>query len=587
MRSSTVVRTLIAAGSALLVLAAAGPAAAAAAVSAYPAPGTPYAMPATQISLRGAPPAQLGTVTVTGSRSGKHAGTLKPHSDGLGASFVPKRAFTPGERVTVRTGLDVVGAKDGDFTIAIGRPTGHGPRVGEPPAVGRGNLQSYATEPGWQPPAVTITTAKPGRAPGLVFLAPKGGRGQDGPMIVNDYGQLVWFKPMGDGDLAADFRVQTYEGKPVLTWWQGKLFTGDGTGTGVIYDTGYRQIASVHAGNGYPFDLHEFTLTPRGTALITVYQRFKKNFRNWGGTRAGRIVDSIVQEIDVKTGLVLFEWHSLGDVGLSESYIPAPKPRGYEWDYLHVNSVAEDAQGNFIVSGRNTWTVYKVGRASGHVVWRLGGKRSTFKLGPGVAFAWQHNARPEPDGTLTLFDNDAGTAPVRKSSRALTLALDPVRRTAAVKTAFSHPLGLSSATQGDLELLPNGNQFVGWGSQRYFSEFTPSGELVFDGRIARGNDSYRAFRFPWSGRPAAPPKIRATTANGRTTVRASWNGATGVARWEVLGGASATALTPASSAASAGFETAISVPAQQFVAMRALDADGVPLGSTSTIRPAS
>ncbi len=579
-------RTLIAAGSVLLALATARPAAAAS-ISAYPAPGTPYAMPATQISLRGAPPAALGTVTVTGSRSGKHAGTLKAHSDGQGASFVPSKPFTPGERVTVQTGLDIVGAKNGDFAITIGRPTTHGPRMGEAPAVGRGTIQTYATEPDWQPPSVTVMTAKPGRAPGLIFIAPKGGRGQDGPMIINDAGQLVWFKPVGDGDLAADFRVQTYQGQPVLTWWQGKLFTGDGTGAGVIYDTSYRQIATVHAGNGYPFDLHEFTVTPRGTALITAYQRFKKDFSNWKGTSAGRIVDSIVQEIDIKTGLVLFEWHSLGDVGLSESYIPAPTTRGFEWDYMHVNSAAEDAQGNFIISGRHTWTVYKVSRASGHVVWRLGGKRSSFKLGAGVAFAWQHDARPEPDGTLTVFDNDAGSTPVRKHSRALTLTLDEAKRTAAVKTAFEHPLGLSSATQGDVQPLPNGDQFVGWGSQRYFSEFTPSGQLVFDGRIARGNDTYRAYRFPWSARPAAPPKIRATTAGGKTTVRASWNGATGVASWQVLGGASATALTPVATVARSGFETAASVPAQAFVAMRALDAAGNPLASTSTIAPAA
>jgi hypothetical protein len=578
------VRKLTAAGSVLLALSAAEPAAAAT-ISAYPAPGTPTAMPATQISFRGAPAAQLGPIAVSGSRSGRHPGTLRPHSDGQGASFVPSKPFRPGERVTVRTALDIAGATGGDFGITIGEPTSHGPRVVESPKVGRGTVQRYATQPDWEPPSVTVTTAKPGRAPGLVFIAPKAGRGQDGPMIIDDAGRLVWFKPIGDGDLAADFRVQSYLGRPVLTWWEGRLFTGDGAGTGVIYDTSYRKIAGVHAGNGYPFDLHEFTLTPRGTAVITVYQRFKKDLRNWGGTRSGRIVDSIVQEIDVKTGLVLFEWHSLGDVGLSESYVPPPEKRGFEWDYMHVNSVAEDSQGNFIVSGRNTWTVYKVGRASGKVVWRLGGKKSDYTLGPGVAFAWQHSARPQADGTLSIFDNDAGTKPVRKSSRALTLTLDGVGRTATLKTAFTHPGGLSSATQGNVELLPNGNQFVGWGSQRYFSEFTPSGELVFDGRIAKGNDTYRAFRYPWSARPAAPPRIAATPENGETTVRASWNGATGVASWQVLGGVAATGLTVIATLPNAGFETAVTVPAQGFVAMRALDAAGNALAASAAIRP--
>jgi hypothetical protein len=587
MESSTVVRSLIAAGSALLSLGLAQPAAAAT-ISAYPAPGTRTAMTETQISFRGAPPAALGTIAVSGSRSGKHAGTLQAHSDGQGASFVAAKPFRAGERVAVRTGLDIAGAHDGDFGFTIGVPTVHGPRVGESPRIGRGTVQTYATQPDWEPPSVTVSTVKPGRAPGLVFLAPKAGRGQDGPMIIDDAGRLVWFNPIAGGNLAADLRVQSYEGKPVLTWWQGRLFTGDGAGEGVIYDSSYRKVASVRAGNGYAFDLHEFTLTPRGTALITVYQRYKRDFHNWGGTRAGRAVDSIVQEIDIKTGLVLFEWHSLGDVGLSESFVPAPEKRGFEWDYLHVNSVAEDTDGNFLVSGRNTWTVYKVSRATGKVLWRLGGKKSDFKLGPGVSFSWQHDAMREADGTLTLFDNAAATAkskPVRKHSRAVTLVLDEAKRTATLKTAFTHPRGLSSATQGDVQRLPNGNEFVGFGSQRWFSEFTPSGEVVFDGRIAKGNDTYRAFRFPWSGRPAAPPRIVATTKSGQTTVRASWNGATGVARWEVLGGGAATGLAVVGSVADAGFETAITVPAQGFVAMRALDADGNRLASSAAIKP--
>jgi Arylsulfotransferase (ASST) len=581
------VRFLPAAGVALLAIVLAGcsssPAAVAATISVYPAAGVTTAMPGTQISFRGAPPSQLGPITVTGSRSGRHTGELKAHSDGNGASFVPAKEFTPGERVTVRTQLDVVGAHNGDFGITIGHPTTVGPRVGEAPNVGRGAIQTYASEPGLQPPAVVIRTANPGRAPGLVFLAPKAGRGQDGPMIIDDSGKLVWSHPIGDGNLATDFRVQSYEGKPVLTWWEGRLFTGDGAGTGVIYDSSYRRIASVRAGNGYPFDLHEFTITPQGTALITVYQRFKKDLSNWHGTKAGRIVDAVVQEIDIKTGLVLFEWHSLGDVGLSESFIPAPTKRGFEWDYFHLNAAAVDADGNFIVSGRHTWTIYKIGRATGKVYWRLGGKRSDFKLGPGVKFAWQHDAIPRADGTLTLFDNDAGTVPVRKNSRAMTLVLDEKKRTATVKTAFTHPGGLSAATQGNVQLLPNGDQFVGWGSRGVFSEFSSTGQLLFDGRVARGNDTYRAYRMPWSGTPAAPPKLAATTKAGQTTVKASWNGATGVASWQVLGAGGAVV----GSAPKSGFETSITVPAQASVAVRALDKSGNQLANSAAIKPGS
>ena len=519
-----------------------------------------------------------------GSGSGRHAGVVRAHSDGNGASFLPAKPFRAGERVTVRTGLDVVGARDGDFVIRIARPARE-PRIRrqDPPSKGRGAVQRFATRADLLPPAVDVTTAKPGHAPGYVFLAPKGGHGQDGPMIVDAAGHLVWFKPMGRDRIATDLRAQTWQGKPVLTWWQGGLIVGDGRGEGVIYDTSYRRIASVHAGNGYDMDLHEFTLTPRGTALVIAYSRVKQDLRAVGGRGHGVAVDGIVQEIDIKTGLVLFEWHSIGSVALDEGNGPAPKGDG-EYDYMHVNSVALDTNGDFIVSARNTWTVYKVDRTRAQVVWRLGGQRPTFKMGPGTTTAWQHSARPQPDGTITIYDNGASPA-VHKRSRAITVRIDEKAKTASLVSSLSHPRGLLSATQGSVERLANGDTFVGAGSQRWFSEYSPSGELMFDGHLARGNDSYRAFLLPWDGRPPTEPKIVASSSHARVTARASWNGATRVARWQLLAGPRQDALTVVADAPSDGFETAIgATTAQPLVAMRALDATGRTLGTSAAVR---
>jgi hypothetical protein len=114
-----------------------------------------------------------------------------------------------------------------------------------------------------------------------------------------------------------------------------------------------------------------------------------------------------------------------------------------------------------------------------------------------------------------------------------------------------------------------------------FSEFSPTGQLLFDGRVARGNDTYRAYRAPWTGTPAAPPKLAATTKGGQTTVKASWNGATGVASWQVLGAGGAVV----GSAPRSGFETSITVPAQASVAVRALDASGNQLANSAAIKP--
>ena len=314
-----------------------------------------------------------------------------------------------------------------------------------------------------------MTTAKAGRAPGHVFLAPKAGRGQDGPMIIDDRGDLVWFKPT-PGKIPADFRVQTYQGKPVLTWWEGQLFVGDGDGVGQVYDTNYRPVTTVRTGNGYSFDLHEFTITPRDTAIVLAYERYRRDLRQWGGPRDSRIVDNIIQEIDLKTGAVLFEWHSFGNVSPAESNVPPPTAPGFEWEYFHVNSAEVAPDGNFVISARNTSAIYKINRATGKIMWRLGGKKSDFKLGAGVRFDWQHSARTQADGTLKLYDNSAAP-PTRKASRVLTLRLDEQAKTASVVTARTHPRKLLSSSQGNVETLPNGNTFVGWGSQRWFTEF--------------------------------------------------------------------------------------------------------------------
>ena len=545
----------------------------------YPLPGTATITTTTQISFRGAPKDALGEIVVTGSRSGRHTGKLHAHSDGAGASFISSKRFTPGEQVTVRTKLDIGGAREGDFSYRVARrPPLRPTRPGRPPHKGRGSIQRYDTRPDLIPPAVSITTRREGRAPGHIFLAPKRGRGQDGPMIIDDSGKLVWFKSMG-GKAATDFRVQTYRGKPVLTWWQGYLSGGEGRGEGVIYDERYKPVRRVRAGNGHHSDLHEFQLTPRDTAYVVIYDALRRDLSSEGGSRDGIVSQAVVQEIDIETGLVLFEWHSLGNVALSESYSPVPKGSG-QWDYMHVNSVDETEDGDLILSSRATRALYRVDKTTGKIEWRLGGKRSSFKQGPGTQFAMQHDARMQPDGTLTIFDNSA-SPPVRKHSRAITLVLDTEKRTATLKQAVKHPRGLLAATQGGLQRLPTGGMFVGWGSQRWFSEYDAAGNLVYDGHLARGNDNYRAYRFEWHGRPDTAPKAVATRSGSTVTAKVSWNGATEVASWQLLAGDQ-----PVATVAKSGFETTLRARTDApLVTVRALDAAGAPLGTSKAVRP--
>jgi hypothetical protein len=326
-------------------------------------------------------------------------------------------------------------------------------------------------------------------------------------------------------------------------------------------------------------------ITPRGTALFITYPIVAADLSGFGGSRRGRLVDSVIQEVDLATGLVVFEWHSYGKISVRESFSRPVKSPNVPWDYAHTNAVEEGPDGDILMSARNTWAVYKIDRETGVISWRLGGKKSDFRVGPGAHFAWQHDARWRSDGALTLFDNSA-FPPVRKHSRALAIRLDETARTATLLSARTHPRGLLAATQGSVQELPGGDAFVGWGSQRYFTEFSPAGAVLWDARLSVGYETYRAYRLPWVGLPHTTPRAAGVRLRGGAmNVYASWNGATQVATWQVLAGAAPNALQPVRAAPKASFETRIPVAASaRYVAVRALDAAGRVLGTSPARR---
>ena len=570
-------------------------------VGAFPMPGTQSASPETQISLRGAPPAQLGTVTVTGSKSGNHTGTLRAHSDGNGASFVLDSPLRGGETVTVATDLTIPGARDGDYTFkTVSRPRkglGSGSakpdlellheltgQVGTPP---KGSVPRYRSRPDLRPPEIQVFHSDPD-TPGFVFIAPKKVFGakpraglQSGPMIVDNEGQPVWFAQNDNGNVT-DFRIQRLDGQSVLTWWQGRAVLGTGEGVVQVVDSAYRPVTTIRGGNGYQLDFHETTITPQGTLLGIVYNPVRRDLRFMGGPKEARVIDSVIQEIDIKTGLVMSEWHSLGTVGLRESHAPIPRGADPLYDYVHANSVNLTPDGNILVSGRELWAGVVLNRTTGQLMQRIGGKKSTYRMVGAAQFAYQHDIHMPAPGVVRIFDNEAAPR-VRSASRALFLKLDDAKKTARVTRAQVHkPNPLLAGTQGNVQALDDaGEIFVGWGSQGYFTQFAPDGTTIFDARIARGQDTYRAYRFPWVGTPAAKPAVAATS--GGRSVYASWNGATQVARWQVLAGASETSLAPAGSAARSGFETRIRTSGAAFVAVQALDASGAVLGTSKAI----
>ena len=557
-----------------------------------PLSGSRDASPQTQISFLGVPAGELSAISVVGSRTGAHAGNLEPYSQGDGASFVPNTGFAQGELVTVRARVGSGSRTQlilDRFAISTQDSISTTPEAIHPGSPAE--VQSFHSRPDLQPPVVTVSASSPAVAGGEEFVAPYGGPGEAGPMILEPGGGLLWFKALPRYTSATNFRVQEYEGKPVLTWWQGDISVhGFGRGEDVIADSTYTDIAHVKAGNGDEADLHDFQLTPRGTALVTAYDPILCNLSSVGGPAYGAVTDGVFQEIDIKTGLVMYEWTSIDHVGLGESYAhAATSSTGYPFDFFHINSLNLDADGSFLISARNTWTVYDLNGASGQIIWRLGGKKSNFKAGPGTRTAWQHDPRELPDGLISLFDN--GSSPtVHPQSRGIVLSLNGQTGTATLVAEFVHTPALVVESQGNVQALGNGDWFLGWGQEPDFSEFSPTGALLFDAHFPVHEQSYRSFRFAWTGTPAHPPAFAFQAgAPGGGTVYASWNGASLLSSWRVLAGSAPGSMKVVAQEVRTGFETAIQLPTATtgpYLEVEAFDSGGHLLGTSGAVSEA-
>jgi hypothetical protein len=332
----------------------------------------------------------------------------------------------------------------------------------------------------------------------------------------------------------------------------------------------------VRAANGLDAGSHEFLITPQGDAYITASSPVYVP-----GERKSTI-DSVVQEIDIKTGLVLFDWHALDHVPLSAAYPSAADVNG-SFDPYHINSISLAQDGNLIVSMRNTSAVYEIDRLTGQELWTLGGKKSSFTMGPGTSTYLQHDAVAQADGTLTIFDNGGGIPFIHAQSRGIREQLNLSTMTATLIKEYDHAPPLQAAVEGGVQALPDGNVFIGWGAQPSFSEDDGSGRQIFAGQFNEPIISYRAYRFTWDAQPDTLPALAVSAAGRAVRLYASWNGATDVSSWRVIAGATSRQLRPLVTTPKTTFETSISVnSSSRYFAVQALATDGHVL---STSRP--
>src|SRR5579875_2670740 len=450
---------------------------------------------------------------------------------------------------------------------------------------------SFASAPGLHPPKLTVYTRH--RLDGYVMTAnfydvtKPPIVGQSGPLMLDSSLQPVWFHPVPTRDVASNLHEQAYHGRPVLTWWQGKV-TATGlidSGEDVVVDQHYRTVARITGKDGWVITLHEMVIKG-DLAFVTVNRNVPRNLSAEGGVDNGVIVDSGVQAYDLRTGRLVATWDALKHISPRESRVQPPT-NGFPWDAYHINSISLQPHDEMLISMRNTSAVYLVSMRTGRVIWTLGGKDSDFTIPAPDRFSWQHDAQLHHGDVLTLFDDHccditgAGVyLPATAPSRGLELRLDPAAHTVTRLGVYSHGVTFHSEYMGNVQRLPNGDTFVGWGEVPFLSEFDRRGDLIFDGAFPSPDMSYRAYLQRWVGKPLTRPSVAVRRGDGHTAVYVSWNGATQVARWRVRSAGGATLA----SARRTGFETKVPLgTAAKQITVQALSASGAVLGTSARI----
>lgn len=476
---------------------------------------------------------------------------------------------------------------------------------------------NFVSAPALHPMKVSININKPGAAPGLIFVAPYtvfGATmiGQTGALIIDQAGNPVWFRPLDSRFTQnTDFRVQSYKGEPVLTMWQGtisgtqsedpNLPAGDPEPGAFfqIINQNYKVIKKLTAKKGFTSDVHEFTITKQDTALFTAVKQVPADLTMYGGPADGYFDNYSIQEVDLETGELLFFWDVLAHVNPDDSMLPASSATSANniWDCFHVNSVEEGPNNTLLISMRNMWAIYLVDKTTGKIVWQLGGKKSDFTFEPNATFSWQHDARFRSRTRISLFDDAccaSSSSPPEGEARGLILQLDFHNMTAKADRTYYHDPALYVPSQGNVQKLSNGNQFVGWGQEPYLSEYRsagnnkkdPSLNLLYDMQFPGQNLSYRAFKDKWVGLPFYPPSIAVNPlCEDAAIVYASWNGSTETVAWKVLAGPAPNKLSEVGTdAPRTGFETDILVHSiGPYFQVKALNSSGQTIGTSQII----
>jgi Arylsulfotransferase (ASST)/Bacterial Ig-like domain len=514
-----------------------------------PLPGSQFVTPGTTIAIRQGEPLVPTSIDanlfkVVGSISGAHAGSVILADDQETVIFKPQQPFALGETVTVVVdpGIQTTSGKtldsvSFDFTIYARQAPLQPLAPAGPLDLKRPTIPPVPEDSSALPPL--RQTSLPADLPALKVTAP-GDAGEDGyffvasfpfPLGPNNYllildhaGHVVYYQRTDH--MAADFKLQP---NGMLTYYT--------DGTFYAMDHSYNVVGTYTAGNGYPngADLHDLRLLPNGHALLMIYDpEYVDMSQVAPGGKPGAIVTGLViQELDSQKNVV-FQWRSWDHFQITDTYEDLTQPAV---DYVHGNSIQQDLDGNLLLSSRHLAEITKINRQTGDIIWRMGGKHNQFTFindHNQPPFYYQHDVRRQPNGDITLFDNRTGLQPY--FSQASEYKVDERNMTATLVWQYRHTPDLYTLAMGDVQILPDGNRMIGWGTAGVTTELKPDGSTAFEMYMPAPNSTYRAFRFSWHATPTTPPMLVEKVESQMVTLTYSWNGATDVAYYQVYAG---------------------------------------------------
>ncbi len=503
-----------------------------------PLPGSNLVSCATNIIVRTRTPADgfnqadLSLATITGSLSGPHAARCVLSGNGLTALWTPSEPFTPGETVTVALPGRFHGeppASPGSFSwsFTVSRMASALTAVPRSPVEGwTAGSVSIALAPASRilPDSVPSTLpvlkvdTSDNPSPGALFLGTSNNVAGTGlfAMIVGNDGSPLAYK--NTAPLSCnDFKVQPngYLSYGLVEWIS--VSAGVAKTLHYVLDSTLAVVDSFQCGNGYTADLHEFRLLPNGHAIMLAYDPEIVDMSQIvpGGNPNAIVYGSIIQELDEGKNVV-FQWRSWDYIPITDCYDDLTAPA---LDYIHVNSIDVDADGNLLVSCRETSTVLKIDRLTGDVIWRMGGKHNEFAFAGEHAgnapeyFSFQHDVRRIGNGDVTLMDN--GNQHLPPYSRAVEYSIDENAKTATLVWEYRHTPDVFDPAAGSVQRLSNGNTLIGWGNANLLgtgnvalTEVRPDKGTALEMSLPNGVFSYRALRFPWkSALPSATVSI--------------------------------------------------------------------------------